>query len=197
MCTVDTPHTLSVRRDPARKNVHDDTVHGNLKSGRLKSIVEGACHSVQQLLSRGLPRSSREREGAPGRSCTSYCSPSMGATPRSTQTSGQTGAAPSAQGLLPGTWMVRGGQAQGAPGPHCSEVQGTGATWGDRQQLLVGLGPGRPGDMGASWTRPASSLVGSFPRHYLRFIARQHPSAKSVFRNEVSCSGVHTQVLGL
>lgn len=117
MCTVDTPHTLSVRRDPARKNVHDDTVHGNLKSGRLKSIVEGACHSVQQLLSRGLPRSSREREGAPGRSCTSYCSPSMGATPRSTQTSGQTGAAPSAQGLLPGTWMVRGGQAQGAPGP--------------------------------------------------------------------------------
>ena len=84
------------------------------------------------------------------------CSPSLGATPRSTQTSGQTGAAPSTQGLLPGTWTVRGGQAQDAPGHHCSEVQGTGVTWGDRQQLVVGLGPGRPGDMGALWTRSVS-----------------------------------------
>ena len=84
------------------------------------------------------------------------CSPSLGATPRSTQTSGQTGAAPSTQGLLPGTWTVHGGQAQDAPGHHCSEVQGTGVTWGDRQQLVVGLGPGRPGDMGALWTRSVS-----------------------------------------
>ena len=72
VCTVDTPHTLNVKRDPARKDVHDDTVHGDLKSGRRKSVVEGACHSAQQLLSGGLPRSSREREDAPGRSCMAY-----------------------------------------------------------------------------------------------------------------------------
>ena len=72
MCTVDTPHTLNVKRDPARKDVHDDTVRGGLKSGRQKSVVEGACHSAQQLLSGGLPGSSQEREDAAGRSCTAY-----------------------------------------------------------------------------------------------------------------------------
>ena len=72
------------------------------------------------------------------------CSPSLGATPRSTQTSGRTGAAPSAQGLLLGTWMVRGGQAQGVPGPHCSEVQGTGATGEGDSSWWLAWGQGSP-----------------------------------------------------
>lgn len=63
---------VHVKRDPARRSVHDDPARGNLNSGRRKSIAEGACRSVQQLLSRGLPGSSRGREDAPARSCTAY-----------------------------------------------------------------------------------------------------------------------------